>query len=34
MHAHRIVRLKDGVVESDNENKTITSFASRMEGFN
>jgi putative ABC transport system ATP-binding protein len=33
MHAHRIVRLKDGVVESDNENKTITSFASRMEGF-
>ena len=33
MHAHRIVRLKDGIVESDTENKTITSFASRMEGF-
>lgn len=33
MHAHRIVRLKDGIVESDHENKTITSFARRMEGF-
>jgi putative ABC transport system ATP-binding protein len=33
MHAHRIVRLKDGIVESDMENKTITSFATRMEGF-
>lgn len=33
MHAHRIVRLKDGIVESDEENKTITSFATRMEGF-
>ena len=33
MHAHRIVRLKDGIVESDTENKTITSFATRMEGF-
>jgi len=33
MHAHRIVRLKDGIVESDMENKMITSFATRMEGF-
>lgn len=33
LHAHRIVRLKDGLVESDNENKNITSFATRMEGF-
>ncbi len=33
MHAHRIVRLKDGIVESDYENKNITSFATRMEGF-
>ena len=33
MYAHRIVRLKDGIVESDEENKTITSFATKMEGF-
>jgi putative ABC transport system ATP-binding protein len=33
MHAHRIVRLKDGIVESDMENKTITSFATRMQNF-
>ena len=33
MHAHRIVRLKDGIVESDTENKTITSFATRMQNF-
>jgi putative ABC transport system ATP-binding protein len=29
-HAHRIVRLKDGKVESDNENKTITTYKSRI----
>jgi putative ABC transport system ATP-binding protein len=34
LHAHRIVRLKDGVVESDNLNKTITSFKSRIESYN
>ena len=33
-HAHRIVRLKDGVVESDNLNTTITSFKSRIESYN
>jgi putative ABC transport system ATP-binding protein len=33
MHAHRIVRLKDGLVESDTENKNITSFATRMQNF-
>jgi putative ABC transport system ATP-binding protein len=33
MHAHRIVRLKDGIVESDTENKNITSFATRMQNF-
>lgn len=31
MHAHRIVRLKDGKVESDNLNKSITTFSKRME---
>lgn len=30
LHAHRIVRLKDGVVESDALNQTITTFKSRM----
>jgi putative ABC transport system ATP-binding protein len=34
LHAHRIIRLKDGVVESDNLNKTITSFKSRIESYN
>ncbi len=34
LHAHRIVRLKDGVVESDNANKHITSFKSRIEQYN
>lgn len=29
-HAHRIVRLKDGKVESDNENKNITTYKSRI----
>ena len=33
-HAHRIVRLKDGKVESDNQNTTITTYKSRMESFN
>lgn len=31
MHAHRIVRLKDGRVESDAQNTTITTFKSRIE---
>jgi len=30
LHAHRIVRLKDGKVESDNPNTTITSFQARI----
>jgi putative ABC transport system ATP-binding protein len=34
LHAHRIVRLKDGIVESDNPNPTITSFKTRMESYN
>ncbi len=33
LHAHRIVRLKDGLVESDTLNNTITSFKTRMESF-
>ncbi|MBC7694243.1 MAG: ABC transporter ATP-binding protein [Burkholderiales bacterium] len=33
LHAHRIVRLKDGLVESDTLNTTITSFKTRMESF-
>jgi putative ABC transport system ATP-binding protein len=32
LHAHRIVRLKDGLVESDNPNTNITTFKKRMEG--
>jgi len=32
-HAHRIVRLKDGKVESDNENKQITTYKSRIENY-
>ena len=32
-HAHRIVRLKDGKVESDNQNTAITTYKSRMESF-
>jgi putative ABC transport system ATP-binding protein len=31
LHAHRIVRLRDGLVESDNLNKTITTYKSRTE---
>lgn len=33
-HAHRIVRLKDGKVESDNQNTAITTYKSRMENYN
>lgn len=29
LYAHRIVRLKDGIVESDNPNPTITSFQTK-----
>jgi putative ABC transport system ATP-binding protein len=29
LYAHRIVRLKDGIVESDNQNPTITSFQTK-----
>lgn len=32
-HAHRIVRLKDGKVESDNQNKAITTYKSRIEDY-
>jgi putative ABC transport system ATP-binding protein len=30
MHAHRIVRLRDGLVETDTLNKTITTYKSRL----
>ena len=33
LHAHRIVRLKDGLMESDKVNPTITTFKTRMESF-
>ncbi len=33
-HAHRIVRLKDGKVESDNQNTNITTYKSRIENYN
>ncbi len=33
LHAHRIVRLRDGVVETDKPNTTITTFKTRMESF-
>ena len=33
MHAHRIVRLKDGKVETDTQNNNITTFKSRMEHY-
>ena len=33
LHAHRIVRLKDGKVESDGVNSTITTFKTRMENY-
>ena len=31
LHAHRIVRLKDGLVESDTLNSRITTYKNRME---
>jgi putative ABC transport system ATP-binding protein len=31
LHAHRIVRLKDGLVESDRQNPTVTTYKNRME---
>lgn len=31
LHAHRIVRLRDGLVESDSINKNITTYKSRIE---
>lgn len=31
LHAHRIVRLKDGLVESDTPNKNITTYKNRIE---
>lgn len=34
LHAHRIVRLKDGLVESDNANANITTFEKRKESLN
>ncbi|MCC6371330.1 MAG: ABC transporter ATP-binding protein [Bacteroidia bacterium] len=33
LHAHRIVRLKDGLVESDTVNQKITTYKNRMEVF-
>lgn len=34
LHAHRIVRLKDGLVESDTPNGKIITYKSRVESFN
>lgn len=34
LHAHRIVRLKDGLVESDSPNTTVTTFQKRMDSMN
>lgn len=34
LHAHRIVRLKDGLVESDNQNNNVTTFQKRMDTIN
>ncbi|MDX2173514.1 MAG: ABC transporter ATP-binding protein [Bacteroidota bacterium] len=34
LHAHRIVRLKDGLVESDTLNEKIITYKSRVESFN
>lgn len=31
MHAHRIVRLRDGLVESDSQNPKITTYKNRLE---
>ncbi len=34
LHAHRIVRLKDGLVESDTQNTRITTYKTRIDAFN
>lgn len=34
LHAHRIVRLKDGLVESDTQNTKITTYKTRIDAFN
>ena len=34
LHAHRIIRLKDGLVESDTKNTTITTYKTHMDTFN
>ena len=31
MHAHRIIRLKDGLVESDTKNDNITTYKNRLD---
>jgi putative ABC transport system ATP-binding protein len=31
LHAHRIVRLKDGLVESDTKNTKITTYKNRID---
>ncbi len=33
LHAHRIVRLKDGLVESDTQNTRITTYKNRIDSF-
>ena len=33
MHAHRIIRLKDGLVESDAKNDNITTYKNRLDSF-
>ena len=34
LHAHRIIRLKDGLVESDKPNETITTYKNRLDAIN
>jgi len=34
LHAHRIVRLKDGLIESDMQNQKITTYKNRIDAFN
>ncbi len=33
LHAHRIVRLKDGLIESDTQNTKITTYKNRIDAF-
>lgn len=33
LHAHRIVRLKDGLIETDTKNDKITTYKNRLESF-